>query len=283
MKILIIGSGAWPTKIFHGLYSKSKKDEIKQIGARDFLSQDSSQYNSFDCIWIASTPENQINLITKLAHYSNVVILEKPLFTTISEQQRFNSAFKNFKGVARMSAIWLYSPLWKNLKLSIENITSILIKHKYLDRRIYCSPIFDWIPHDLYLLNDLGLNVHQSSELSTDSPALGNLSMRFKFENKVCVDISLEKSKQNDFSWEIGCSDSSKIEINFTNRSFKKTIQGKILTSYSDESGLNPATAMVEDMSKTTDSTLQNFIDMHSYLIKYLSFPVTSISQEREH
>jgi len=280
MKILLIGSGAWPTKIFNGLHPKLKKDEIKQIGARDFLSQDSSKYDSFDCIWIATTPQNQINIITKLAQYSKVVILEKPLFTTISEHQRINSALKSFKGVAQMSAIWLYSPLWKNLKMSLENMTSILIKHKYADHRIYCSPILDWIPHDLYLLNDLGLKIHQSSELSTDYSALGNMSMRFKFENKVYIDISLEKSKQNNFSWEIECSDSSRIEIDFTNCSFIKTIQGKILTSYSDDSGFNPAASMVEDMSRTTNSTLQNFIDSHSYLINNLSFPVTSISQE---
>lgn len=280
MEILLIGSGVWPTKIFNGLYSKSTKDEIKQISAGDFLSQDSSKYHSFDCIWIATTPQNQINIITKLAHYSKVVILEKPLFTTISELQRFNSALKSFKGVAQMSAIWLYSPLWNNLKMSLENMTSILIKHKYADRRIYCSPILDWIPHDLYLLNDLGLNIGQSSELSSDYSALGNISLHFKFENRVYVDISLEKSKQNNFSWEIECADSSRIEIDFTNRSLIKTIQGKILTSYSDESGFNPAAFMIEKMSKTTNSTLQNFIDSHSYLINNLSFPVTSISQD---
>lgn len=272
MEILLIGSGAWPTKIFNGLYSKSNKDEIIQIGARDFLSQDSSKYNTFDCIWIATTPQNQISIITKLAHYSKVIILEKPLFTTISEQQRFNSALKSFKGVAQLSAIWLYSPLWKNLKPSLENMTSILIKHKYADRRIYCSPILDWIPHDLYLLNDLGLNIHQSSELSTDCSALGNISIRFNFENKVYVDIDLEKSKQNNFSWEIECADSSRIKIDFTNRSFTKTSQGRTLTSYSDKSGNNAAAVMLEFMSKSTNTSLQTFIESHSFLIRNVAF-----------
>jgi len=277
MKILLIGSGAWPTKIVNGLYSKLKKDEIKQISARDFLSQDSGTYNIFDCIWVATNPENQISIIGKLVHYSKVVILEKPLFTTISEYERFNLALKDFKGVAHMSTIWLYSPLWKNLKPSLENVTSILIKHKYADRRSYCSPILDWIPHDLYLLNDLGLNIHQNSELSTDYSALGNMIMRFKFENQVRVDISLEKSRQNNFSWEIQCVDSPRIEIDFTNRSFIKTSQGKILTSYSDKSEFNPAVSMVEDMTKTANSGLQNYIDSHSYLVNNLSFPITSI------
>jgi len=283
MKILLIGSGAWPTKIFNGLYSKSENDEIKQIGARDFLSQDTSKYNTFDCIWIATTPQNQISIITKLSHYSKVVILEKPLFTTLSELQRFNSALKSFKGVAQMSAIWLFSPLWNNLEISLENMTSILIKHKYADRRIYCSPILDWIPHDLYLLTDLGLNIHQSNELSTNYSALGSINMHFNFENDVYIEIDFEKSEQNHFSWEIRYNDSSRIKIDFTNRSFVKTSQGKILTSYSDKSGLNSAQDMLEHFSTLTSSTLQNLVDSHAFLLSSVPYINAFVDQEHEH
>lgn len=276
MKILLIGSGAWPTKIFNSLSSKSKVVEVKQISARHLLYQDSPSLNTFDCIWVATSPENQISIISKLSHYSKVIILEKPLFTTVSEYTQFNLAIKSFKGVAHMSTIWLYNPLWKSLKMSLGSIDSILIKHKYADRRNYCSPILDWIPHDLYLLNDLGLNIHQSSEFSTDYSAVGNMSMRFKFEDCVSVDIIFESSRQNSFSWVIECVDNSTIEIDFTNRSFIRTYQEKILISYLDKSEFNPAFSMVEDMSKIANSRLQNFIDSHSYLINYFAFSVTS-------
>jgi hypothetical protein len=153
-----------------------------------------------------------------------------------------------------------------------------LIKHKYADRRIYCSPALDWIPHDIYLLNDLGLNIHQSSEFSTNYYAVGNMSMRFKFEDNVLVDIRLEKSRHNSFSWAIECMDTSMIKIDFTNRSFIKTYQGNILTNYSDELESNPAFSMVTDMSKSNNSRLQNFIESHFYLIKHSAFPFTSKS-----
>jgi tRNA A37 threonylcarbamoyladenosine dehydratase len=100
--------------------------------------------------------------------------------------------------------------------------------------------------------------------------------MRFEFENKISVDISLEKSIENSFTWEIECMDASMIKVDFTNRSFVKSCEGKILASYSDESEFNPALSMIEDMSKTANTRLQNFIDSHSFLVNFFTLPVPS-------
>ena len=278
MKILIIGNGAWPTKIFNGLYSKSNKDKINQISAREFLSQDSFKYSVFDCIWIATSPENQINILSKIANYSEVVILEKPLFTTISEYDRLNFALGNFKGVAQMSTIWLYSPLWKNLEIPLENISSISIRHKYSDLRVYCSPIFDWIPHDLYLLNALGMNISQNIEFRTGYSSPGKLSMHFKLKPSFCIDIFFEKSEQNDFSWEIQCHDSSKIEINFSNRTFKEIRAGCRSISHFDSPDVNTANFMLKDYLTKTESNLQYSIDSHFYLLNILSLANNSLN-----
>ena len=278
MKILIIGNGAWPTKIFNGLYSKSNKDKINQIGAREFLSQYTFKHSVFDCIWIATSPENQISILSEIANYSKVVILEKPLFTTVSEYDRLNFALGNFKGVAQMSTIWLYSPLWKNLEMPLENISSISIRHKYSDLRVYCSPIFDWIPHDLYLLNALSINIHQNSEFRTVYSSSGKLSVHFKLKPSFCIDIFFEKSEQNDFSWEIQCHDSSKVEINFSNRMFKEIRHGGTSISHFDKLDVNAANFMLKDYLTKTDSNLQYFIDSHFYLLNILSFANNSLN-----
>jgi len=272
MKILIIGSGAWPTKIFNGLYSKSSKDKINQVSAREFLSQDSFKYSLFDCIWVATSPENQISILSKIANYSEVVIMEKPLLTTVSEYDRLNFALGNFKGVAQMSTIWLYSPLWKNLKIPLDNVSSISILHKYSDLRVYCSPIFDWIPHDLYLLNALGLDIHQNSEFRTDYSSPGKLSMHFKLKPSFPIDIFFEKSEQNDFSWEIQCHDSSKVEINFSNQMFKEIRHGSTSICHFDKPDVNAAHFMLKDYLTKADSNLQHSIDSHFYLLNILSF-----------
>jgi hypothetical protein len=207
-----------------------------------------------------------------------VVILEKPLFTTVSEYDRLISALGNFKGVAQMSTIWLYSPLWKNLEIPLENISSISIRHKYSDLRIYCSPIFDWIPHDLYLLNALGLNIHQNNEFRTDYSSPRKLSMHFKLKPSFCIDIFFEKSEQNDFSWEIQCHDSSKVEINFSNRMFKEIRHGSTSISHFDKLDVNAANFMLKDYLAKTDSNLQYFIDSHFYLLNILSFANNSLN-----
>ena len=280
MNILIIGSGAWPTKIFNGLFSKSRKDIINQISAREFLSQNSFEYKFFDCIWIATSPENQISILEGIADYSKVVILEKPLFTTVSEHERFYSAMKVFNGIAQMSTIWLFSPLWKNLKVSLDNISSILIKHTYSGRRIYCSPIFDWVPHDLYLLSDLGLNIHQASKLQVDDSSQGKTSILFEFESKSSVEIIFEKSKLNNFSWEIENHDSSRIRINFTDRCFEEIKEGTTTISHFDKPDFNSADAMLRNFLTTTSSNLQNLIDSHFYLLNNLPFTKAPLDKE---
>ena len=270
MNILLIGSGAWPTKIFSGLYSKSTKNQIRQISAREFLLQNTKKYSHFDFIWIATSPDNQIKIISQLQHFSNTIILEKPIFTTCQEYESLKLALMNFKGLAQMSTIWLYSTLWNNSKISVKNIKSIFIKHGYAERRIYCSPLLDWIPHDIYLLNDLGIQLHQSQIISIEGSENGTLNLGLKFAKSVSISLFFYRTMQNSFVWEIESDDTSKITINFSNRSFKEIKYGEVIKTFTDDSYLNPAEAMLEHFLEKTSSNLEDFIESYSYLLNYL-------------
>jgi hypothetical protein len=271
MKILIIGSGAWPTKIFNGLYSKSNKDKVKQISAGEFLSQDSPNYGIFDCVWIATTPENQIKILEKFSHSSSKIILEKPLFTTQFEENEFARVLRGHKSLIQMSTIWLYSSLWKNLEVSLENIKSISIKHKYANRRAYCHPIFDWIPHDMYLLNNLGLDIQLSNESSITHLPTGGSHLKFGLSSKVSIKMDFTEAKIQDFSWDIECVDSSRLFLSFTNRTLQKIDQKENLTFRFNELNSNPAKEMLNSFSNATKSNLPNFINSHSFMVSLLS------------
>jgi hypothetical protein len=113
-------------------------------------------------------------------------------------------------------------------------------------------------------------------ELSTEYSAPGNMSVNFRNANNFSISVAFEKALQNDFSWEVQYYDFSRVEISFTNRSFKEINRGLIVRSFIDESRFNPAAAMIEYFLKTDKSNLQNLIDLHSHLISSLSFTIAS-------
>ena len=76
---------------------------------------------------------------------------------------------------------------------------------------------------------------------------------------------------QNSFVWEIESDDTSKITINFSNRSFREIKYGEVITTFTDDSYLNPAESMLEHFLEKTSSNLEDFIESHSYLLNHLA------------
>ncbi len=157
-KAAIIGRGFWPSKIKSSLESNFKELDIKVFSAREVDSNPKLiQKNRFCVVWIATQPSLQVKLLEKLAGMSESIILEKPLGSNSAEIEGLIQLLQeNQSGVIAPSNPWSYEnacleavELMKNEGLDAAKVE---ITRRGPNRRSYLSPVGDWMPHDLYLL-----------------------------------------------------------------------------------------------------------------------------------
>ena len=110
-----------------------------------------------DLLWIATTPQNQIQVLQKLQSKETRVILEKPIATTPSDFIALKPLLKNSACKVYLSQPWTFSSLWgeaKNILLSLQGDLKIEAIRGGDLSRVGFPPEIDWAPHDLYLLAD---------------------------------------------------------------------------------------------------------------------------------
>lgn len=157
-KIILVGSGPWPTKIKTALEKAGIFSQ--QISYGDFKvlnSREISELTSKSIIWVCTRPENQIRVIEKLSDLYVKVILEKPLATNKRELKKLKKIMNESHCYLFISQVWTFSDIWRFLKSNVDfhNITFIRIERFGMDRRTYLSPPQDWLPHDIYLIQDV--------------------------------------------------------------------------------------------------------------------------------
>jgi predicted dehydrogenase len=121
-QLLIIGSGPWPQKIKSILNTNDNQVKIDSIGARDFLSIDTNNINSYvntQIVWIATIPTTQIEILNKIKLQSNKVIIEKPFATDSKELKSFIDLAKESKNTLFLSEPWRHSKIWELIKNKI--------------------------------------------------------------------------------------------------------------------------------------------------------------------
>jgi hypothetical protein len=160
-KLAIIGRGVWPSKIKSSLESNFQDLDAKVFSARDVVSNSKMvQKDLFNVIWIATQPSLQLKLLEKLLNMSQTIILEKPLGSNSAEIESLIQFLQEHPiGVVAPSNPWSYETtcleaveLMKNEGLDAAKVE---ITRRGPNRRTYLSPVGDWIPHDLYLLEKI--------------------------------------------------------------------------------------------------------------------------------
>jgi hypothetical protein len=160
--VLVIGTGKWGNKITSILSNEFQ--ELTNLSARDITDKYLIKYgeeNANPVIWIATYPELQIQLLDKLngrRQYAKV-ILEKPIFTSLEQAARFESAVRdsNFLEL-HFSEPWTYSQLWAQLENKISTYDGQIDIHAVRSgniKRDYLNPPQDWLSHDIYLMSSL--------------------------------------------------------------------------------------------------------------------------------
>jgi hypothetical protein len=207
--IVIIGEGAWSSKISKILLEQDHNLEIIKYSARDFIlksKQQVSKIASNHILWITTTPDLQFDVLRKIEDFNCKVILEKPLATNFSKLEELLEFIPSIKPDLFLSEPWGYSQIWNKIKTNIESLPkpiSIKIKRGGPVMRTYMSPVFDWMYHDLGLISELISNYNKSLSIRSSFKDVNNMSFNLTIPDEITIDISIGYFLEKIATWEV--------------------------------------------------------------------------------
>jgi hypothetical protein len=160
MELLLIGQGAWASKIQSVLNHPTNNVNATAISARVALNDPSKIIEiakSFEVIWICTKPEWQLELLPKLSSFDGKLILEKPYIVDELSFKRLSEFRGTFKGALQLSEPWTHSNIWAVAKKEINKSKDIKfeIQRGGPTGHEFMPVAMDWLPHDINLLFDL--------------------------------------------------------------------------------------------------------------------------------
>jgi len=193
-KLAIIGRGVWSAKIQSSLESNFENLDAKLFSARDVVSNSKLiQKNLFNVIWIATQPSLQLKLLKELLNESQTIILEKPLGSNSAEiESLIRFLQEHSRGAVAPSNPWSYETTCLEavdlMKSEGLDAAKVEITRRGPNRRSYLSPVGDWIPHDLYLLEKIFVSesITFNEIVGTRESAVANLFCK-GFQTQVTV------------------------------------------------------------------------------------------------
>ena len=234
IKLAIIGRGAWPSKIKSSLESNFQNLDAEIFSARDVVSNSKLvQENLFNVIWIATQPSLQLKLLKKLLNGSQTIIFEKPLGSNSAEiDSLIQFLQEHSSGAVAPSNPWTFETtcleaveLMKNQGLEAAKVE---ITRRGPNRRSYLSPVGDWIPHDLYLLEKIFVSesITFNKIVGTRESAVANFFCK-GFQTQVTVNSGYAQERVSEIIYSKNSTKiranilSGKISINGTTHNFR--------------------------------------------------------------
>ena len=157
-RVAIVGNGGWAHKVSQLLKKYGNTYNIEIFSAREVLARKELLNGEFDLIWIMTRPDIQIQILQFLQNRNLRIILEKPLARNLAELAELERVIRDFVGHIYTSQPWRFSDLWLDIKSNLMDLTSLNTTRVSPITRTFIKPELDWIPHDLYLLADLGID-----------------------------------------------------------------------------------------------------------------------------
>lgn len=260
--ILVIGNGDWGKKL--KILFNSWGFNVNQCGARSFLAHnfETKQFvlNSH-IIWIASTPDLQIKIMSEILKrwQSDILILEKPFFRDLYEKSQFFQIIKENNLNVRASSPWVYSDIWSKSKgklLELSGPLHMKIKRSGPSKTKSIISYLDWLSHDVQLISDLynskSMIVDIKSRGENLRPDFKEFKIRLSDGSKIEMSGGLGNSKIS--SWEVEDGSGTVIRINFNSKIFQYFGSDKILLeTYKSPKDDNPLLNMVLNYVEQSD------------------------------
>ncbi len=155
--IAVVGRGVWGSKIAKSVQGAFINAEVEVLSSRNFLYSQCSK--TYDVIWIAGRPSEQVKVLEAAESISKLVILEKPLGSTLVDFSKIEEILNRTQTKIDLSRPWCFSNLWLNLKEKVVDLKLdqawVTFKRSGPQSHSYITPAEDWLPHDVYLASDL--------------------------------------------------------------------------------------------------------------------------------
>lgn len=152
MKIAVIGTGYWGSKIVTTLESMSH--DVRQFDIND--STDSITPGTSDGVIIATPASSHKDILKKILRKNIPCLVEKPVFVSMAEYYELEPYIKNNKIMG--GHILLYNPYYEKYKDLVLSKTILHMEHRRLNwgrMQKDISPIWHLAPHDVAILDDL--------------------------------------------------------------------------------------------------------------------------------
>lgn len=275
--ILVVGNGVWGNKL-RNLFT-GWGFRVQLCGARKFLTLTSKEkefISTNHTVWIASTPDLQIEVIAELSNSRNIqrLIIEKPFFRDHQEKIKFFEVMNCTKVNISASSPWLYSDIWlkskpKILKLFAPLHFSILRSGPVRNKSI--PPHLDWLTHDVQLISNLfysetSLETFQRIKRDVDND-FGKINI--EFTNGSTLEMRGGISKNKESRWLVQDSNKDEFEVDFNKRLYRHYTNKESLNfEYKSPNNDNPLLNMYTHFRNNPEErNMKSFFQWQSMLI----------------
>ena len=169
--VIVIGEGLWGNKV-RRIISENSKRIVGQFSARAIASGKTSIPNHLgeDCIfWIATSPELQIRILSRIGNVAQKVIIEKPIANDAEHFIELEQVLAKVQCKVFISEVWAHSVFWEtllgNIKKELYNIRRITIQRYGEASHPDIPPPLDLITHDINLLYRLSKSLGSGLKL----------------------------------------------------------------------------------------------------------------------
>lgn len=210
--------------------------DVSIISAREFCQLESKEISDlagrYDLFWMATRPTLQVSILKKIIKIQCNVILEKPLATTSMDWGEITELLQVSECRIFFSQPWTFSKLWEcaaNEFSEMDFPISIEISRTGEEFRSDFTALQDWLPHDLFLIENLiqrfSISGQQISVLRTQESNDLQINVGTQLFIKVCFTVD----GQREMIWKVSSDHEAIFVINFMNSSFQKIGNTEIL------------------------------------------------------
>jgi hypothetical protein len=276
--LIVVGSGPWAKKVLEILTESEVVDLLLNLGARELLKMSPLElklYVKDSIIWLCTNTNLQLEILKKSAELTNKIILEKPIYSNIDDQEALRHIIKKNGERIYLSTPWLYSKIWDNIKHEVKKPSdslSISIRRFGNIQRNYLYPPQDWLFHDIYLIYDL-FNINFTNPINIINKVWSGNHTRLSLSFNVSKSVILMDggfSFDRDARWDIFSKNNQK-RFDFYNRDFNLSRSRFDEHTQADFDSDNPVSRMFTHIiqSDENNSSLE-IIDLVDYLLNPL-------------
>jgi hypothetical protein len=208
-RILFVGAGEWPRKVGKTLFEQDLIQEPTYISARKFTDDLRINLEDLDLVWVATTPQLQVNVMKRLEDFTGAVMLEKPLARDINEFDEIESLIRRRAKKIFLSQPWSFNSnsMLDQQMSDLHNVERIEIVRSGNVQREYMDSWLDWAPHDLYMLAKyiphefVNLSSYQPPNGSTE--LLGKLNISLKSGLRISLSAGYSLERRSEWTFEM--------------------------------------------------------------------------------